>query len=139
LTGDVINDPLLTTNIKNALSQGLQKLGYHQNAGNPNLLVQFIVLVKPTRLDAFERFTGNLKNVIGKTTDHTTAAFNVDPGTLLISFIEPNSKKVIWQGFASGLIDCQATKNNILLVDEAVRLILQEFTYQIENNSPLLD
>jgi len=56
-----------------------------------------------------------------------TTSYVVEPGTLLISLVDRKKGSLVWQGFASGLID-----NNTFIKDEgkireAVNLIFDEY------------
>lgn len=121
-----LNDQRLKTNIETAISTTFRELGYQKRENDPQLLVKYQVLSTPARLKGSNAFTKN-------TTDTISAMYNVDPGTLVISFMDATNGKMLWQGFASGLIDSQAAKKNTVLVDEAVRLVMQEYASLINS------
>jgi hypothetical protein len=134
-----LHDAQLKSDLTKAIAEELQNLGYLKNQINPSLLVRFYVFDSPLRLYGFDRFNSSQKNLLGNSDTAEKSNYNVDPGTLLISFVHPVTNKIMWEGFASGLIDSHAIKKNPLMVNEAVRLVLQEFAYQAGNSNAQLD
>jgi hypothetical protein len=132
-------DTQLRSDLKKAITNELQNLGYSEDPVYPGLLVKFYVFNSPSRLYGFDRFNSSLKNLIGTSAKSDKADYNVLPGTLLVSLVHPATNKIIWEGFASGLIDSQAVKKNSLMVKEAVRLVFQEYAYQIQSSAIHLD
>jgi hypothetical protein len=131
-------DTQLKSNLKRAITEELQNLGYTHDQMNPALLIKFSVFNQPSRLYQFDRFNTR-QNPIGNSDNTEKCNYNVDPGTLLISFIHPNTNKIIWEGFASGVIDSHRLKKNILKMNEGVRLIFQEFPFRIDSHAAHLD
>lgn len=136
---EYLNDIKLRCMLESAIVEELQTLGYTLNQNKPAILVEFNVLDKPSRLVDFDRYNNNLKHLRGSIESTDKSNYNVDPGTVIISFIHANTKKMLWQGFASGVLDSQAAEKNSLMVNEAVRLIFQEFAFLIDNSIAHLD
>ena len=52
----------------------------------------------------------------------------VPEGTLIIDFVEPNSKNLLWRGAAKGVFDNARTpEKRDKMINEAVQKILQNF------------
>jgi hypothetical protein len=124
-----LNDINLKHDIEKAISKQLQNLGCTATTEEPQILIRYTVLAAPSRLYGIHQN----KNFALST--NTLEAYNVEPGTLIISFLDPASQQILWQGFASGVIDSQAPIKNTALVNEAVRLVSQEYAYLVNNNS----
>jgi hypothetical protein len=89
-----LNDIQLKSDIKKAINEELQNIGYKPNSSSPYMLVKFEVLSSPTRLYEFDRFNSTLQSLVGKNDNTAKANYNVDPGTLIISFKESNTNKI---------------------------------------------
>jgi hypothetical protein len=126
-----LNDLNLKAVLEKSINAELQRLGYVITKTQPQILIKYDVLKAPSRLHGVNQFNKHLL----ESGDSSTMVYNVEPGTLLISFINPTDGKILWQGFASGLIDSQAPIKNTALVNEAVRLVMQEYAYLVNNNS----
>jgi len=125
-----LNDQRLKTKIERAITASFRDLGYQKRQYDPQLLVKYHVLSTPARLKGSNTFSKTVD-----ADDTTSAVYNVDPGTLVISFMDPANGRMLWQGFASGLIDTQAAEKNTALVNEAVRLVMQEYASLLNNNT----
>jgi hypothetical protein len=117
-----LNDQRLKTNIEMAINTAFRELGFQNRGYDPQLLVKYQVLNAPARLNGSNIFLKNTE------VDYTISApFNVDPGTLIISFMDAADGRMLWQGFASGFIDSQAAEKNTVLINDAVRLVMKEY------------
>jgi hypothetical protein len=125
-----LNDQSLKTNIQRAIGASINELGYQYKEHDPQIVIKYQVLNAPARLKGSKTFSKN-----AAATDTISAEYNVDPGTLVISFMDAASGKMLWQGFASGLIDGQAPRKNTALVNEAVRLVMQEYASLLSNTA----
>lgn len=125
-----LNDQHLKANIESAINASFRELGYQNMQHDTQLLVKYQVLSAPARLHGSNTFSKNTDS-----DNINPSMFNVDPGTLVISLIDAADGKILWQGFASGFIDSQATQKNIVMVNKAVRLVMQEYASLLNNNS----
>ena len=56
-----------------------------------------------------------------------TTSYDVEAGTLLVSIADRESGQVVWQGFASGLIENNTFVKDEGKIHEAVNLIFEEY------------
>jgi hypothetical protein len=122
-----LNDLGMKAIIRDAVKGEMMGLGYQMQSFEPDLIVNFRVFDKPVTLKGFEGYgvsywTGQPYRQISDTT-----SYNVEAGTLLLSMADRKSGQVVWQGFASGLIE-----NNVFVKEEgrirqAVNMIFEEF------------
>jgi hypothetical protein len=103
-------------------------LGYklNENPDQADLIVNFRVFDQPVKLKGNQgygdSYWGNHQfNSI------TETEVEVEAGTLLVSLADRESGKVVWQGFASGLIDNNAFVKDEGKISEAVNLIFEDY------------
>ena len=121
-----LNDLILKAQVREAVKGELMGLGYDEVEENPDLLVNFRLFDQPVTLKGKEGYGENYwgtadYNLPGETT------YDVESGTLLLSLADRESGKVIWQGFASGLIDNNQFIKDEGKIREAVNLIFEDF------------
>jgi len=132
-----LDDFVLKSQLREAIQEELMGLGYRRDNNNPDLIVNFRVFEEPTTLKGFEgygrSYWGNIK--YRQISDLTT--YDVKAGTLLISLLDRKNAQVVWQGFASGLIDNDKFIKDKATIRQAVNLIMDEYgvranTYSIK-------
>jgi hypothetical protein len=119
-----LNDLVLKAQVRDAVKSELLGLGYEMESDQPDLLVNFRVFDKPVTLQSGE----DAQSYWG--TDYTgieSESYDVEAGTLLVSLADRESGKVIWQGFASGLIDNNQFIKDEGKIHEAVDMIFEEY------------
>lgn len=121
-----LNDLVLKSQIRDAVKGELLGLGYTQET-EPDLLVNFRVFDKPTRIKGYEGYgrdywDGEEYRLISDTT-----SYDVEAGTLLISLVDREAGSIVWQGFASGLIDDDEFIKDKGKIHEAANLIFEEY------------
>ena len=123
-----LNDLILKSQIRDAVNSELQGLGYQKaTSGKPDMLVNFRVFEQPTTLRGFEGMGEDYWSGTQTRTSDDRTEYKVKGGTLMVNFVDVDSGEVIWQGFASGLIDNGKFVKDEGKVREAVNLIFDEF------------
>lgn len=122
-----LNDLILKAQVRDAVKAELMGLGYKPDANAPNLIVNFRLFDKPAHLKGIEGYGTNYWGDQTYRLISDTTTYHVEAGTLLVSLVDSKEGKLVWQGFASGLIN-----NNEFLKDEgkireAVNLIFDEY------------
>lgn len=130
-----LNDLVFKSQIREAIQEELMGLGYKMDKTNPDLVVTFRVFEKPTTLKGFDGYGNSYWGAndlrYRQISDKTT--YDVKAGTLLISFLDRENAQVVWQGFASGLIDNDKFIKRKGTIRQAVNLLMDE--YGIRNNN----
>ena len=122
-----LNDLTMKSMIRDAVKGELMGRGYELQSHNPDVIVNFRVFDEPVTLRGYEGYgTTYWTDERYRQVDDTTS-YNVEAGTLLLSMADRESGKVVWQGFASGLIDNNAFVKDEGKVREAVNLIFEDF------------
>jgi hypothetical protein len=124
-----LNDLILKAQIREAVKAELMGLGYEltENADQANLIVNFRVFDQPVTLKGMEGYGDNYWGETNYAGISETVSHDVEAGTLLLSLADRESGKVVWQGFASGLIDNNRFIKDEVKISEAVNLIFDEF------------
>ena len=122
-----LNDLTMKAMIRDAVKSEMMGLGYTLQSDNPDLIINFRVFDKPVTLKGYEGYGTSYWGDERYREASDTTSYNVDAGTLLISMADRENGKVVWQGFASGLIENDAFIKDEGKIREAVNLIFEEF------------
>ncbi len=134
LTADglyVYNNESTRKKIKDAIKYELQARGYKMRKVNDaGMLVSFLVLEQADSL----RTTQGYVMLDGEPviSEEDVSWTPVEPGTLIISLVDKKSEKMVWQGFASGIIK-PADINDEAKIRQAVSSIFSKFRYDALN------
>jgi hypothetical protein len=130
-----LNDLVFKSQLREAIKEELMGLGYKMDKTNPDLIVNFRVFEEPTSLRGFEGYgtsywgNASYRQISDKTT------YDVKAGTLLVSLADKKNSQVVWQGFASGLIDNDKFIKDKATIRQAVNLIMDEYGVRVNNYS----
>jgi hypothetical protein len=123
----VFNNESARKKIKDAIKYELDSRGYKPAVDDPGMLISFSVLEQPSSLhttDGYVTLSSGEKVLTEKNVTYT----DVKPGTLLINFMDPKTGKMIWQGFASGILQADQM-NDEAKVHQAVSTVFNQFKY----------
>jgi hypothetical protein len=118
--------------IKDAIQYQLDARGYKMNSNNPDMLISFSVLEREGSL----RTTNGYVTVGGekvRTKDNVTYT-DVKPGTLIVNITNVKTGKMIWQGFASGILQADQMRDQAK-VRQAVSSVFKQFNHSNNNYS----
>lgn len=150
----VINDAILGSRIKEAVGYELAAHNYAQNSEDPDILVNYRVFEKPVEMTGYEGYfhdadywgTNEVKNgalgLLPRTQLTTVTSLNTedgteyyfDKGTLLIQIVDAKKGVVVWQGYASGLMDGNVFDKERDHVAQAVNLIFDRYDFVLTNH-----
>jgi len=122
-----LNDVVLKAQIRDAVKSELTGLGYEINKDNPDLIINFRVFDEPVRLRGSEGYGTHYWGRETVTNASDTTSYELEAGSLIISFADRETGAIVWQGFASGLIYNDEFIKDEGTVKEAVNLIFDEF------------
>ena len=122
-----LNDLVLKADVRDAVRGELDDRGYQFSETSPDLLINFRLFDRPTRLKGFqgygfEYWDGTEFNPASDVKEHFFEA-----GTLIISIIDRREQALIWQGFAKGLAENEEFTKDEGKIREAVKLIFDEY------------
>jgi hypothetical protein len=128
-----LNDVILKSNVRNAVDAEMQALGYKKNPSSPDLIVNFRLFESQTRIKGSQDYGNKFWGMEIRQSEDTTS-YIVKPGTLFISLIDRKNSSIVWQGFASGLIDNKQFIKDETKIKEAVNRIFNKYGYRARNN-----
>lgn len=122
-----LNDLVFKSKIRDAVESEMMGLGYTETKNDPDLLVNFRVFEEPVRIKGYEGYgTSYWGNEQYRLISDTTS-YAVEAGTLLISLVDREEGAIVWQGFASGLIDDDKFIKDEVKIYEAVNMIFEDY------------
>jgi Domain of unknown function (DUF4136) len=130
-----LNDLVLKSQLREAIQEELLGLGYKMDETNPDLIVNFRVFDKPTSLKGFEGYGRSYWGNVSFRQISDNTSYDVKAGTLLVSLADQKNSQVVWQGFASGLIDNDKFIKDKATIRQAVNLIMDEYGVRVNNYS----
>jgi hypothetical protein len=122
------DDLMLKADIRDAVHAELEGRGYRMDDSNPDLLVNFRVFDKAGTIRGVEGYGSRYwgENEISFK-NSPVDEIKVDAGTLIISLLDKKEGRLVWQGFASGLIDSKELVKDEGKIREAVNLIFEDY------------
>jgi hypothetical protein len=97
------------------------------NSNNPDMLISFSVLEQPASLRTTNGYVTLSSGEKVRTEDNVTTT-DVKPGTLIVNFTDAKAGKMIWQGFASGILQADHMREESK-VRQAVSSVFNQFKY----------
>lgn len=113
--------------IKEAVELQLKARGFTLDNRNPEMLVNFRVLEGKTELRKYILDNGQDYLGFGPRSE-ATQMVPVDPGTVLINFMDSKSGTQIWQGYASGALNSNDVKDSNAM-QAKVGAIFEDFDF----------
>jgi hypothetical protein len=123
----VYNNESTRKMIKDALQYELDSRGYKISVSDPDMLISYLVTEQPASLRTTNGYV-TLSSGENVRTESNVTYTDVKPGTLIINFIDVKSGKMIWQGFASGILQPDQL-NDEAKVRQAVSSVFSQFKY----------
>lgn len=125
-----LNDIVLKADFRDAVNVELDERGYRYDPESADIIINFRVFDEPVVLNTYESygaaFWGDVE--FKKPIDSVDTEFHA--GTLIISMVDRVEGKLLWQGFASGLIENNKFVKEEEKVREAVKLIFERYNYR---------
>ncbi len=106
--GMLFNNKKHKKNIKEAIDTQLEARGFTEDTNDPDVLITVRVTEREEQLRTFNRRsgTGMGQSYLGHGPMSANAQMvEVEPGTILLNFMDAESGDIIWQGFASGALE----------------------------------
>jgi hypothetical protein len=122
-----LNDLTFKALIMEAVADEMEGLGYTPDENAPDLIVNFRVFDKPARIKGTEGYGNSYWGGQEYRSISDTTSYKIDPGTLLVSLVDRKQSRMIWHGFASGLLNNNEFVRDEVKIREAVKLIFDEY------------
>lgn len=115
--------------IKDAIAYELDAKGYDHKFFNYDMVVQFYITEQPGKLTTYNGYKVISSGLDTIRTDENIQQVDIKAGTLLINLINGENGKMMWQGYASGILKPDMI-NDESKVRQAVSSIFDEFNYK---------
>lgn len=129
-----LNDLALKELIRTSVNNELQGLGYKKAKQSPDMIISFRVFDKPVTLAGFASYGTNFYGTEIRDPEDVRE-YKVEAGTLLVSMVDRKQGLVVWQGFASGLMQGNSFIRDASKIKQAVNLIFNEYNQRADNIS----
>lgn len=106
----IYNNKTSNSHVKEAIDTQMDARGFVHNEENPDMLVNFQILEKPTELRTYTMTNGQDYLGFGPRSV-STKMVPVKAGTVIVNFIDAQTGNQVWQGFASGAFEAADMKN----------------------------
>jgi hypothetical protein len=117
--------------INNAVNNELEAKGLRSTTSNPDFLIAKHLATKDKlRIENFGYYYDDSIFYYGESYRGygRLRAYQYEEGILILDFVDPKSKKLIWRGSAKGVIsDATTPKKRDKLINEAVHKILKNY------------
>lgn len=123
-------DPSLNSLIMTSIDNEMEAKGYREEQGQPDLLVTYRVLERKARLKGYINDYPTMVGSQEVREPQDTVTYTLEPGTLMVSLIDRESGQVVWDGFASGLMQNDTFVREEEKVKQAVHLIFEEYKHR---------
>lgn len=136
-----INDIKMKNTIRDGIAQELLSRKIQPTSQNADLLVNFRVFQKPITVETAEGYfrdagywgtdevTNNRLGMIPFATsvyNDDDTQYYLDEGTLMVQLVDAEKGVVVWQGYASGLMDKNVFNRDPAQIAKAIRLIFDK-------------
>lgn len=126
-----MNDMELKQAIREAVAYEMQAKGYDRAPANADILVNFRVFDEDTEIRGYENDAEYwMESEIREWEDIKT--YEVDAGTLYVDFVDKSTGKMIWRGFASGIMNPDNMTVETESIATAVEKIFNEYEHRGE-------
>lgn len=131
---------LTEANIRNSVNQQLQKIGWKEVDKNPDIMVNYELLVERTEKEQkdavyspsytrsyYNRYTGRVNTYYypGQFSGYDTYTTTVKEGTVTVTMIDNKTDKAVWQGWITSEIDSRKMTGKE--IDQSVKTIFRKF------------
>jgi|GEM_PF-619192 len=122
----VFHEESTRTNIKEAMETQLEAKGFDKVMNNPDMLVGYTVL---EQADQLRTYTREGYSYLGEgPIERNAEMVDVEPGTILVNFVDAKTGLQVWQGFASGGLE-KSDVDDENLIQSKMEAIFKRFDF----------
>lgn len=124
-----LGDISLKNGIKEEIRGEMKAKGYSFDPLDPDLLVNFRVFEEPVDMQGYQQqeFDYWAEDVIDPDNQKT---YNLDAGSLVVDFVDTETGRVVWTGYASGIIDGDSFDKSEKAIAAAVDELFDNYDYR---------
>lgn len=124
----VFNNETTRAKIKSAVEYELSARGYKQAEQNPDFFVHFVVLEQPAEIVTYNGYRLLYNGLDTVRTEENVDQTPVKEGTVMVNFVDRKSGKMVWRGYASGILSSEMI-NDEAKVRNAISSIFREYNF----------
>jgi hypothetical protein len=123
-----VDDPRIDTArvhraIRDAIDTVLQDGGYEPRTTNPDFVVDYHAVVEHRMVEALARIHPGDETELVSVGPEEEYGREYDEGSLIVDFLDPETKRVVWRGLARDEVNWRLTPDEI---DERIRKAVQK-------------
>lgn len=119
----IFNNQSTRSTVKDAIESELEARGFTKETRNPDMLVDFSIIEQNAKLRTY--VVENTSYLAIGPEEIDVKMVDVDPGTILVDFINPDTGIQIWQGFASRALDESDVEDDKIITSKVTALFDQ--------------
>ncbi|WP_378410583.1 DUF4136 domain-containing protein [Rhodocytophaga aerolata] len=127
------NDLVLKSEIRDAVTHEMESRGFTKDKSSPDLVVNFRVFEEATQIQGLEGLGDNYWADTEIVDVDNPETVNLKEGSLMIHIVDRNTGKLIWQGYASGLMDGEVFGKDKNKITEAVSMVFDTYNQRADN------
>lgn len=127
-----LNDLVLKDQIRNAVKHEMASRGYTHTTSSPDLVVNFRVFDKATEIQNLQGL-GDAYWGAGEADRFTQETVSLKEGSVIVHIVNRKTGELVWQGYASGLMDGNVFNKDKDKISEAVSMIFDTYNHRADN------
>ncbi|MBC7571121.1 MAG: DUF4136 domain-containing protein [Spirosoma sp.] len=127
-----LNDLELKDRIRTSVADELEGRGYKMDRQSPDLMVNFRVFDKPTKIETNSDYGNSYYGAGEIGTIDGMKTIDVAAGAIVLNIVDKKSGQVVWRGLASGLTNANGFDRDKNKIKEAVNLMFNKYEYRAD-------
>ncbi len=128
-----LNDLILKSEIRDAVKHEMDSRGYKQATSSADLVVNFRVFDKATTVQGLQGLGDGYWSSGEADRFNSTETVNLKEGSVIIHLVDRKTGEMVWQGYASGLMDGNVFNKEKNKIDEAVSMVFKSYNHRADN------
>lgn len=128
-----LNDYVLKNAVRHAVLHELEGLGYEMKDQAADLIVNFRVFDKPVEIQGFTGYEQGYWGTEEYRDRDDQRTYKLDAGSLIVQMVDRTTGQIVWQGYASGIMDNNVFDKDKERINQAVALIFDEYDQRADN------
>lgn len=127
-----LNDLVLKAQIRDAVKHEMDSRGYRNTSSLPDLIVNFRVFDKAAAIQGLQGLGDNYWSSAEATSYNNNQTVNLKEGSVIMHLVDRKTGKVLYQGYASGLMDGNVFNKDKNKIAESVSMIFDSYNHRAD-------
>lgn len=127
-----LNDLILKSEIRDAVKHEMDSRGYRHSTTTPDLVVNFRVFDKAATIQGLQGLGDNYWSSTEAVTSNNTQTVELKAGSVLVHLIDRKTGELVYQGYASGLMDGNVFNKEKNKIAESVSMIFDSYNHRAD-------